>query len=117
MQQVKVEKYELIERLEDNRAHHREIFERAVEGYKRAAIDQLHDWLNGVEKGQLPIMISQLPVPEEHTDDYDTALEMLKMSVDQEVVISQSDFRCYVLDKWEWKRRFVGTNSAYTVIE
>ena len=115
MQKVTVRKTELIKRLEENMAKHNAIFLAAMEGYREQALRQVNDWIDALKRFDNPVMISRLPVPEEHTDDYKTAIEMLKMSVDLEVEISQSDFRCYVQDKWEWKQRFVSTNTAYLV--
>lgn len=43
--------------------------------------------------------------PEDHTDEYDKAIGMLEMSVDDTVLITHDEYRQYVLDEWFWKDR------------
>ena len=40
---------------------------------------------------------------------------MLKMSVDTEVLLSEQDFRCFVLDDWDWKQKFLTSSRDYSV--
>jgi hypothetical protein len=57
-----------------------------------------------------------LPEPVDHTRDYDRVISMLKMDLAKTVELSESDYSQYVLDDWEWKRQFLGTNRAYSVM-
>lgn len=59
---------------------------------------------------------TELLVPEDHTDEYDQLLEMLAMSVDDEVELTAQEFAQYVRDDWSWKHQFTRTmrrNSTY----
>jgi len=40
---------------------------------------------------------------------------MLKMSVDTEVLLSEQDFSCFVLDDWDWKQKFLTSSRDYSV--
>jgi len=39
---------------------------------------------------------------------------MMKMSVEAEVLLTELDFRCYVLDDWVWKQKFLSSSRAYS---
>jgi hypothetical protein len=51
--------------------------------------------------------------PENHTDDYERAIRMTNMSIYDTVELSEDEFDSYVLNNWEWKKRFLISNSAY----
>lgn len=111
---IRVRKSELLDRLQDNRDAHRELFLKAQEGYKVKAIEELEAALarartNGAEK-----VFVMLPFPEDHTKDYDHIIAMVQMSVDDLFELNQHDFARYVLDDWEWKAGFTQSVMAYT---
>lgn len=114
MQKVMVKKPELVAAVEKNRAGHRKIFEEALDGYKAKQVELLEAQLKRLRAGKRLTMSYYLPVPEDHTKDYDRVLRMLEMSLLDVVEISQEDFAKYVMDDWEWRRQFLASNSAYS---
>lgn len=54
-----------------------------------------------------------LIAPEDHTVDYDRSIQMLEMSVESQIVISEEEFRNYVQDLWEWSRGWAASNVKY----
>lgn len=54
-----------------------------------------------------------LVYPENHTKDYDRAIRMMKASIYDEVKLSEGEFDAYVLNDWEWKQKFLLSNSGY----
>jgi hypothetical protein len=54
-----------------------------------------------------------LAVPSHHLKDYDRALKMLDMSVEEEVILTAIEFSQYIADKWSWKASFDSTGMAY----
>lgn len=115
MDKVTVDKHELILTITENRNKHRALYEKAIEGYQRTAIGRLREKIDKLEAGELPTLHIGLAAPEDHTEDYDTVLAMLDMSRDEEVTISNKDFRSYVLDEWGWKHTFKASTDFYTV--
>lgn len=113
--EVSIPRKSLVEALEVNRKGHREIFEEAREGYKKEAVKQLEDYIQRIKSGSLKKVYVSLPVPEEHTDDYDRALQMIDMSNDDVFVLDESDYQSFVQDDWGWKRQFITSNSFYSV--
>jgi hypothetical protein len=54
-----------------------------------------------------------LTYPENHLEDYDRVIDMLKYSVADKVELSSKDFDAYVRNNWAWRQSFLGTNTAY----
>ena len=55
----------------------------------------------------------KLDAPINQIKEYDRAIKMLEMSVDNDITLSEQEFAEYVLDDWHWKNQFTLTNSAY----
>lgn len=114
LQTVLVDKAELLEKIERNRADHRAIFEEALEGWQRAVIKELEQMADDAKAGREYRLRVGLIQPTDHTDDYDAVIEMLKMSQDDELVLSRNDFEAYVLDRWGWQADFASTSMQYS---
>ncbi len=113
MKEVTVVKVDLVERIKSNRDDHRSLFEKALQGYfatARKALEEMFDRIQAAEQVSIQLY---MPVPEDHTRDYDQVLEMLAMEVRDQVTIDYKSFRQYVLDDWDWKQQWVGSNSTY----
>ena len=112
--EVLVSKSELIEILHSNRSDHRRLFEEAMEAYKQEAIRQLEAHIERI-KANSPVRVSvSLPLPEDHTTEYDTVISMLEMSLDEEVLLEEHQYQQFVLDKWGWTAAFAATYASYT---
>lgn len=113
MRTVRIDREEFIAAVEKNRSGHRETFEKALDGYRDRAIHELERRVRHVREGRAFDLAFRLPEPEDHTDDYDCALEMARMSVDEVLELDETEFAQYVMDQWHWKANFVRTTSAY----
>ena len=114
MEQVVVKKDQLREDLVKNKAAHRAEFEKALEGYRTRCIELLEEHIDRIKKGKVEVVQVFLPVPEDHTDDYDKALLTLDWTVFDEVVLSIREFDMYVRDNWSWKNEFNTTSAMYS---
>lgn len=114
MEDVTVDKLALLEAIRENRSKHRAIFEEAVAGYKDKALELLNGHIESVKSGRMTVIAVHLPVPEDHTKDYDRAIKMIEMSVGETIVLSELDFQNYVMDDWRWKQQFLTSNSHYS---
>ena len=112
--EITVDKKELLEKLEENRANHREIFEEALEGYRETVIDLLDQRLADVRAGKKIDMHFNIVEPQDHTREYDVAIAMVKMSVDDTIDLDQHQFQNYVMDDWNWKQNFLYCNANYS---
>ncbi len=114
MEKIRVRKEELLGVLNENRAQHRTLFQQALDGYKQRAVGLLEDHIRRIQNGKVEQVQVYLPAPEDHTRDYDRAIRMVEMSVEDEIVLSEKDFQMYVQDDWSWKREFTATVATYT---
>ncbi len=113
MQAVTVDRTKLLTTLKNNREKHVEEYHKAVEGYSVAAMRQLKEQLIQLtDKKSHRIVLTEYP-PEDHTPDYDRALRMLEMSVQNHIVLTYQEFAQYVDDNWQWKHNFVASVSKY----
>lgn len=115
MKTVKVEKANLLGIIRSNRATHRGLFLEAQEKYREVAIDLLDSQLRKARNGS-PFELRQfvsLEEPVDHTRDYDLSIQMLEMSVDDQIVLSADEFKNYVQDVWNWTRSWGASNLRY----
>ena len=113
MQQVKVNKKELLMVLKLNRAKHLEEFNSASKIFIQDAIEKLQSMLTTAQNKGKIIQSLGLTEPVSYVSSYDTAIKMLEMSVDDIIELSQQEFIQYVEDSWGWKQSFVTTTSMY----
>ena len=113
MDTVKVKRIDLLAKVEYNRAHHHAQYERAFTGFRKQAIEELERSLDMAKEGKGIRIALGLVQPEDHTRDYDRVIQMLKMSVDEEIELTSNDFDRFVMDRWDWSDRWAVTNSRY----
>ncbi len=116
MQNITVKRAALIAAISENRDSHRETFLEAQRGYREAVVEELDKMLADARSGAKIKRHISLPEPEDHTDDYNKALRMLAMCVDEEIEISAMEFGQYVMDDWGWKKNWTDTVSNYASI-
>ena len=115
MRDITADKNSLIETIKQNRDEHRAKFLRAQENYRARAIAEMDRHLEQARNGGVIDFFFNLPEPQDHTKDYDNAIEMLSLHKGDEVQLSEADVRVYVRDDWGWKQQFNTTNAIYAV--
>jgi hypothetical protein len=114
---VKVNRDELLDAIRKNRETHREQFSKARDGYDREVARLAREASTAARSGvtrKLGLEIYQLPVPEDHTVEYNREIRMLEMSVDSVIEIESHLFDEIVMDQWSWSDAFAGTNQRYS---
>jgi hypothetical protein len=115
---VLVSKSDLLSKLKSNRDNHAQEFKLSQQGYEASLLRRLQKMVSLMEKHQVPkLTFGDLPVPEDHTEDYDNAIAMLEMSTEQEIELTQRNFQEFVLDKWGWKQLHTSNVGIYTNFE
>lgn len=115
MDSITVNKANLIDTLRTNASEHRAIFIEAQEAYRKAMIDELDRALQEAKDGRPIRRAFALPVPEDHTEDFVTAIQMLEWDTADEVTLTWREFMQYVKNEWSWKQAFIANTQAYTV--
>ena len=113
MNLIKVNKSELLAKLKVNRDEHKDTFREAWIGYREDVIKELKQHLKAVKAGADIESLISFDTPESHINDYETIIEMLTMSVDDEVYLTRSEFKQYIRDEWSWKNTFVMNSAKY----
>lgn len=116
MRDITVNKEKLIKTLKKNRKKHRSIFLTAQKVYREQMIAELDRALQEASNGGKIIRGFSLPVPEEHTADFDTAIGMLEWHEGKKVTLPESEYRMYVENEWGWQHSFAGSTMAYAAM-
>lgn len=99
-----------------NRATHRALYEKAMEGYKIQVIDVLTERLEQIKNNDPRQVTLNLPLPEDHTEDYDEIIGMLRSNKADEIILGQHAYRTYILDKWGWSDNWTASNTGYVMM-
>jgi hypothetical protein len=110
---TKVDRVELLNKLQDNRTNHKQTFETAYENYSDKLVKDLQEALKNAKAKKSVRIYSSLPIPEDHTEDYDSVISLLEMSQEATIELDDQDVRKYVLDRWEWERSFAANTMSY----
>jgi hypothetical protein len=113
MNTVIVDKVKLLETLSKNREEHRAVFLEAMAGYKAKVLQLLDEHTERVKNNGIEQVNIHLPMPSDHTEDYDRAIATLKWTLLDEVELTIQEFDMYVRDSWGWKREWTTSNSVY----
>lgn len=115
MKEIRVPKATLIRKMQENREKHSQIVEEAQVGYRKAVIERLDEMLADAKAGRHVDQYLSLPIPDDHTADYDTVIGMLEMDINDFVDLDQSQYRQWVEDNWGWRDQFLASNSVYSM--
>lgn len=115
MQEVRLQKAKLLEIIKKNRQEHHTIFLEAQKKYRNVAIKLLERQLAAVRKGKPIVMheITALIAPFDYTADYNRAIQMLELSVDDVITLTTTDFANLVQDQWHWTQQWARSASRY----
>ena len=114
MDEVIVFKTQLFEKLRENRDKHRAIFKDALEGWKQRVLEELEVCVKLAKTGTKYITSVNLPMPIDHTEEYDTVIAMVEWSVDEKIELTRGEFEQYVLNNWMWMPDFISTSTSYS---
>lgn len=116
MDDITIKRSDLIEKVRANREVHALTVEQAEANYLKARFEETKEWALLLKAGEAPPSCSKIAKPESHLDGYDELIAQLEWETRDEIELSAYDFARYVLDKWEWRERFVGqiaSSAAY----
>lgn len=113
LEQVKVEKAKLLETLQANRDKHVEAYNSAVANYRAEAVQALLRRVDELQGFKTLKLHFNLPEPRSFEEDYDRAIAMVEWSTEDEIILSEYDFRAFVLDQWNWREQFTTSTMHY----
>lgn len=113
MNTITVSVAQLLDTLRANKATHHDTFVKAMTVFRIKAIEVLDEQIASIHKGGLPDKFLRLPIPEEHTEDYDRAIQMLEWHTEPTIELSMGEFTQYVQDNWGWRQNFLTNTASY----
>lgn len=133
--QVTISKRDLLETMKKNRAAHAAIHEEARVGFQQKLRETMHNvgtlFIQPMDNGivmdlekiyALANSVSRMDPPVSYLEAYDEAIELFTWDQGVEgfdgergIVLDASEFRKYVLDKWDWQPAFLASSADYSV--
>lgn len=114
---IEAKRSDVLEALRGNREAHIEIVEEARLGYAKKAEDQLLRAISEIREGKadptkgwsfnLQPVIDNIKV-------YNRAITMFEMEQRDIVKLSQEQVGSLIMDEWDWKEEFIGSNALYS---
>lgn len=111
---IRAKKDEILSRLRTNRETHATIVAEARKGYVDLAREALRQRLDQLESGKIVALTFSLEPPQDHSDVYDTAIQMLELATDDVIEMDSNQVRTLVMDQWDWSQKFLHVNSHYS---
>lgn len=108
-----IEKKKLLDIIRANKTEHRDTYEAAKKAYKQKGIELLERLIGRLRDGNTLKPHLDLPIPEDHTEDYDRAIQMLVLDSRENIELNEQEFRQFVQDEWDWKRQWQFSTSSY----
>ena len=115
MRLIKVSKFDLKAELLKNKTTHKDLYTKAFAKFSEVAIETLQRALLEAKTGRGIQLHFDLPIPLDHSAEYDRALKMVEMSVDDILELTEQEFATLVMDDWGWKQQFLTSNSRYGI--
>lgn len=112
-QSVNVNRIELLEYLRKNREKHILEYQQAVDCYQDAMVNALKKKLKEVRSGKATELSLSLPRPQSYESNYNNVIEMLELSVDENINLDSGAFKAYIKDEWNWSNSFKTLVGSY----
>ena len=116
MKSVRINTNELFQIVEDNKVKHAREYIEAVKDYKDAVLTIAANNFEIAETQDTDEFkkLKRFPnPPTSYEHEYDRALKMLDLSVDDITELDSNVFNQLVLDEWGWKDSFTALNASY----
>lgn len=118
MNAIKMNRLELLQIVRANKITHIAEFLEAVEDYKKLVLQIAQGNVKLAKTAdleQFKRIKAQPAAPVSYENDYQRAIRMLELSVEDVIEVEEDVFNQLVLDEWSWKRSFTMSNSTYKV--
>lgn len=112
MNKVTISKQKLIDVLTFNRTMHIADYQAALVEWEKQYAKALRRELRANVESKTGSVYLEKPVS--YQNSYDTALRMLDLALEAEFVLTERQFRQYIMDEWDWKDRFVSNTMSYS---
>lgn len=114
--EITVTRSELLQRLKANRTKHHEEFQAAITAWQKDLQLELNQ-LDASQFKKWPKTLNKLELlcPESHVHEYDQAIDMFEMSVNDTIKLDSKSFNTFCRDEWGWKNDS-STNHYFKIV-
>ena len=119
MRSVKVNKDEMLSIVRANKKKHVSDYEESVKDYKKGAVAIAKKHVELAKTGDMDEIAKIRAMPQKPTSyekDYDRAIRMLELSVEDVIELEETIFNQLVLDEWTWKNAFATSAALYKTL-
>lgn len=113
---VNVNRLQLLECLKKNLEIHKKDYQEALVGYKVKLEKDLTDALeslSSLKETELKGFNVEFQHPVSHENSYVEVIEMMEMSVDENINLDSQSFRAFIKNDWPWSINFNSTTTLY----
>ena len=112
--QVTCKRVKVLETLKKNLTTHSKVVEEAKVGWKTKAEAMLKSKMDDLASGKLRSLSVMLSPPQDHTDAYKLAIEMMEWHEEDTIVLDGQQVQNLIKDEWDWSRDFWIGNEGYS---
>lgn len=116
-QEVNVDRKKLIVVLKKNLDKHIREYQDAMNNYRLALIGDCEKVLSRLNYGMSDEELAKVRVdfvpPQSHIEEYQQVIDILTVSVDENVSLDSHAFQAYYKDNWHWKKQFSMSAQLY----
>ena len=116
MNSIKMNRLELLKIVQDNKVKHIDAYAESKEDYKILVLQYCTQNLKLAKLGNIAdfTKIKSVPsAPVSYEQNYNRAIRMLELSVEEIIDVEEDVFNQLVLDEWGWKHSFVASSTLY----
>ncbi len=115
MNNVKVCRNKLLDTLKDNLEKHKVDVKEALEARHTETKEYFKNLSEKIEKDPTfqPKETISFPKPQDNSAEYERAIRMVDMSVEDIIELTEDQFDKLVMDNWYWKQDLIRTASMY----
>ena len=110
---VNVNRLKMIEAIKAGLALHTATYNEALEDFKQYALIEANKFRDAIAAGDFRKTGINLVAPTSHIKEYEEAIEIFEMSVDENINIDLDAFKAYFKNEWTWSRGFESTAMMY----
>lgn len=115
----------VIETLTKNRDTHKIAYQDNVTNWLKSVLEKSCDLEKAIKKPAKEVNVKDVRVsmeeihkltpPTHFLPAYDRAIEMLNLSLDENIQMNADQYKEYMKDEWDWKKQWQYSNSKYSM--
>jgi len=105
---------DIVAALKKYKAEADSVYAEALVTYKVKATEKLNRALGYIAEDQVVSAVNLSP-PIETAKAYDNAIQMFERTTEESILLTEREFRQYMMDEWSWSNGWMASNARYSV--